>query len=154
MRPSTLVHAGAGTLALLLVTAFWLTTIISELTGDATVILIAKTVIAFALPLLVAALITAGVSGFRLGGKSTARRIVAKRRRMPVIALNGMLILVPSALFLLWKAEAGAFDTAFVAVQGLELAAGALNIVLLGLNFRDGRAMTAGRRRVAARATQ
>jgi hypothetical protein len=32
----------------------------------------------------------------------------------------------------------GEFDTAFYAVQALELAAGAANITLLGLNMRDG----------------
>jgi hypothetical protein len=32
-------------------------------------------------------------------------------------------------------------------VQGIELVAGAVNMVLLGLNIRDGRRMTAGRRR-------
>ena len=37
---------------------------------------------------------------------------------------------------------AGEFDTAFYAVQALELAAGATNIMLLGLNMRDGLKMT------------
>ena len=57
---------------------------------------------------------------------------------MPFIAANGVLILIPSALFLASKARAVEFDTAFYAVQALELAAGAANITLLGLNMRDG----------------
>ena len=61
-----------------------------------------------------------------------------KSKRMPMIAANGILILIPSALYLASKAGAGEFDAAFYAVQALELAAGAANITLLGLNMRDG----------------
>lgn len=62
----------------------------------------------------------------------------AKIRRMALIAANGILVLIPSALFLASKAGAAEFDTSFYAVQALELAAGAANITLLGLNMRDG----------------
>jgi len=41
-------------------------------------------------------------------------------------------------LFLASKARAGEFDTTFYVVQAFELAAGAANITLLGLNIRDG----------------
>jgi len=61
---------------------------------------------------------------------------------MPIIAANGVLVLIPSALFLAWKAGAGAFDTAFYAVQAVELIAGAVNVTLLSLNMRDGLRMT------------
>jgi len=64
--------------------------------------------------------------------------IGAKIKRMPFIAGNGILILIPSALFLAIKAEATEFDGWFYAVQLLELIAGATNITLLGLNMRDG----------------
>ena len=68
---------------------------------------------------------------------------------MPTIAANGMLVLIPSALFLASKAGSGAFDTTFYAVQAIELAGG-MNIVLLGLNMRDGLRMNAQlRRRIA-----
>jgi hypothetical protein len=52
-------------------------------------------------------------------------------------------------LFLAFRARAAEFDTGFYAVQALELAAGAANIALLGLNMRDkmkGRASRSGRR--------
>jgi hypothetical protein len=65
---------------------------------------------------------------------------------MPFIAGNGILILIPSALFLAAKADAVEFDTMFYAVQTLELIAGATNITLLSLNIRDG-LMLAGRLR-------
>lgn len=57
---------------------------------------------------------------------------------MRFIAANGILILIPAALFLSAKARGAEFDSAYYAVQVLELAAGATNIVLLGLNMRDG----------------
>ena len=64
--------------------------------------------------------------------------IGAKIKRMPLIAANGILVLIPSALFLAFKAKAAEFDGAFYAVQTLELAAGAANITLLALNMREG----------------
>lgn len=67
---------------------------------------------------------------------------------MQVAALNGLAVLIPSAVFLALRAQAGLFDTAFVLVQGLELIAGAVNITLLGRNMRDGLAL---RRRRQAR---
>lgn len=49
-----------------------------------------------------------------------------------------------TALFLASKARATDFDTAFYAVQALELIAGSANIALLGLNMRDGLKMKVG----------
>ena len=57
-----------------------------------------------------------------------------------------MLVLVPCAIVLDRWAAAGAFGTAFNVVQGVELVAGSANLVLMGLNVRDGLRM-AGRLR-------
>lgn len=57
---------------------------------------------------------------------------------MPLIALNGILVLVPAAFFLAYKVQLGEFDTVFFLFQGLELFAGAANLTLLGLKMRDG----------------
>jgi hypothetical protein len=65
---------------------------------------------------------------------------------MTFIALNGILILVPSAFFLAARAGAGDFDLAFYFVQGVEFLAGAVNLVLMGLNMRDGFSLTRKRR--------
>ena len=64
---------------------------------------------------------------------------------MPFIAANGLLILLPAAIFLDHWATAGTFDTKFYIVQGVELAAGAINLTLMGLNMRDGLRMTSKR---------
>ncbi len=64
--------------------------------------------------------------------------IDAKIKRMPFIAANGLLVLIPSALLLASKARPREFDASFDAVQALEVIAGATNILLLSLNMRDG----------------
>ena len=88
------------------------------------------------------ALMAAGGSGFQRGKKMRGPLIAAKKKRMPIIALNGLLVLLPSAFFLASKASAGEFDKMFYTVQAIELVAGALNLTLMGLNMRDGLRMT------------
>lgn len=63
---------------------------------------------------------------------------------MKVIEANGVFILLRFAFALASMADAGRFGALFYAVQGRELAAGAVNIALLTLNMRDGLRM-AGR---------
>ena len=149
-----LVHRIAGVLAFLIIVTFWLSTAAVELFGDPAAAVAVKQAILWGMALLVPAIAIAGATGFRLGGKSIAPVIAGKRRRMPILALNGLLVLVPSAIFLAMRAAEGRFDAVFFAVQAAELAAGAVNIALLGLNIRDGLAMTRPRRlrRAAARA--
>jgi hypothetical protein len=55
---------------------------------------------------------------------------------MPVIAGNGLLILVPAALVLDRWAAAGVFDARFYVVQAVELLAGGTNLTLMGLSHR------------------
>lgn len=140
------VHLVAGIAAFALIVTFWTSTVASELSGDAATVASVKQAILWGMLLLIPAMAVVGGTGFRLGGKSTAPVVARKRRRMPAIALNGILILVPSAFFLAARASAGQFDAAFYAVQGIELVAGATNIALMALNMRDGFAMTRKRR--------
>jgi len=140
------VHKAAALLAIGMIALFWLSTAVSELALDAAAVVTVKTLIPWGFAVLIPALAVAGATGFRLAAGRTAGLVGAKRRRMPLIAANGIAVLVPSALFLAGKAQAGAFDGAFYAVQALELAAGAANLAVLGLNLRDGRRMAAARR--------
>lgn len=57
---------------------------------------------------------------------------------MPLIAGNGILILVPAVLYLDHLASNRDFGAAFVTVQAIELVAGLVNLVLMSLNIRDG----------------
>ena len=143
------IHPLAGALALFTIATFWLSTASAELyASEATVIIVKTTTWGFLV--LIPALMAAGGSGFTLAGKRRGGIIGTKTRRMPLIAANGILILIPSALFLASKASAGEFDTGFYVVQALELAAGATNIALLGLNMRDGLKMKGRLRRKPA----
>jgi hypothetical protein len=133
-----IVHPAAGTLAILMVATFWISTVFAELFGSPAVVVAVKTAIPWGFLVLVPALVVAGGSGLALANGRRAGAVGTKLRRMPLIAANGILVLIPAALFLASKARAAEFDTGFYAVQALELVAGAANITLLALNMRDG----------------
>ncbi|AMM83668.1 hypothetical protein [Martelella sp. AD-3] len=139
-------HPVAGGLALALIIAFWLSTVLAETLAGPALVTLVKTSIPWGFLLLVPLLALAGFSGFRLARPMRGPLVAAKRRRMPIIAINGIVVLIPCALFLASKAQAGAFDASFYVVQALELVFGAINISLMGMNMRDGRRMTAKRR--------
>jgi len=132
------IHPMAGVLAILTIATFWLSTALAELFASQAVVTAVKTAIPWGFLVLIPALAAAGGSGFTMAKGRRTGLIGTKIKRMPIIAGNGILVLVPSALYLASKARAGEFDTAFYAVQALELVAGAANITLLGLNMRDG----------------
>lgn len=132
------VHAVAGALALLLICTFWASTAVSEAMLDAAAVRWVKLTIPWGFLLLIPAMAAAGASGFRLAARRRGPVVAAKMRRMKVIAANGILVLMPCALWLAWSVSDGTPDPAFAPVQALELAAGALNITLLALNLRDG----------------
>jgi hypothetical protein len=133
-----IIHPVAGAVAILTIASFWLSTAATELFASPAIVTVVKTSIPWGFLLLVPALAAAGGTGFALAKGRRAGLVGAKIKRMPVIAANGILILIPSALFLAVKANAGEFDGSFYAVQALELVAGAVNIALLGMNMRDG----------------
>lgn len=137
----TKIHAFAGALALLTICTFWGSTAVAELFGDASAIAMVKSGILAGMLVLVPSMAVAGASGFALSKSWRNPMVQRKKQRMKIIAANGVLILVPSAVFLATKAGAGEFDAAFAVVQAIELAAGAVNITLLSLNMRDGLAL-------------
>tara|TARA_B100000614_G_scaffold205378_1_gene187315 strand:- start:248 stop:682 length:435 start_codon:yes stop_codon:yes gene_type:complete len=139
-------HPVTGALALAIIATFWLSTVLAEVFAGPELVTLVKAAIPWGFLLLVPLLALTGLSGFRLAGKMRGPLVSAKRRRMPLIAANGIIVLIPCALFLASKAEAGAFDASFYAVQAIELVFGAVNIALLALNMRDGLRMK-GRRR-------
>jgi hypothetical protein len=141
-----LVHPIAGGVALLTLLTFWVSTALSEAFASHETIATVKMLILWGFPLLIPALAAAGGSGFLLGRGRKTGLVGAKARRMKFIAANGILILIPAALFLAAKARVGAFDGTFYAVQAVELAAGATNLLLLGLNMRDGLKLKGGLR--------
>ena len=140
------IHPVTGALALAIIATFWLSTVLAEIFAGPELVTLVKAAIPWGFLLLVPLLALTGLSGFRLARKMRGPLVSAKRRRMPIITANGIIVLIPCALFLASKAEAGAFDASFYAVQGLELVFGAINITLMVMNMRDGLRMTAKRR--------
>ncbi len=138
----SIVHASAGLLAFMAILIFWMATAVVELAGSEDAVASVKMAIPWGFLVLIPALAITGGSGLSLGRKYRGKRIELKKHRTILAAASGAFVLVPSALFLAAKAGASTFDTAFYAVQALELLAGATNLVLLGLNIRDGLAMS------------
>lgn len=141
-----IVHPVAGMIATLTIATFWLSTAISELFLSEAAVIAVKTAIPWGFLILVPALAATGGSGFAWSKGQRQGLVGAKLKRMPFIALNGLLILIPAALFLASKARAGEFDTTFYVVQAVELIAGAANLTLLGMGMRDGLRLTQWRR--------
>jgi hypothetical protein len=109
-----------------------------ELFGSKVAVITVKTAIPWGFLLLIPALAAAGGSGVVLSKGRLIGLVGTKLKRMPIIAANGILVLIPSAFFLASKARATEFDTSFYAVQALELVAGAANVALLGINLHEG----------------
>ncbi len=146
-------HLTAAVLATLCIATFFAATIFVELFGSSEAVATVKQLIVNpGLFILVPAIATAGISGFLLSNSCQGPLTDRKKQRMPFIGANGLLILLPAAILLDRWASAGSFDSWFYAVQGLELAAGAVNLTLMGLNIRDGLRM-AGRPRSTRDAT-
>lgn len=138
MRLKHGVHATGAVSTVLLLSAFWSSTVVSELFLSPVAVAHVKQGIAYGIPALVLAMAVTAGTGFSMGGKGKLPLLVAKRKRMPFIAVNGLLILVPAAIFLALRATAGIFDGWFYSVQALEILVGGMNLALIGLNIRDG----------------
>lgn len=139
----TKIHVLGAFIATLCIATFFTSTIIVELFGSYKCIARIKELIVMpGLFILIPAIAVTGGSGFSLGRSRKGRLVEAKKKRMPVIGANGILILLPAAIFLDQWASAGSFDLRFYVVQGMELIAGAVNLTLMGLNIRDGLRMS------------
>ena len=146
-------HLVAGVLATACIATFFLSTILVEALASREAVSYLKSLIVTpGLWILVPAIAIAGGSGFFLARSRSGRLVDAKKKRMPFIAANGVLVLLPCAIVLDRWAAAASFDTMFYAVQAIELLAGATNLTLMGLNIRDGLRMS-GRLRLAPRST-
>ncbi|KIC28365.1 hypothetical protein [Leisingera sp. ANG-M6] len=143
----TKIHAIAGAIGFLMILVFWTSTALSELFAGHETVAAVKASILKGMLVLIPAMIIVGGSGMAMGRRRKDAPARAKKKRMPVIALNGLLVLVPAAWFLAGKAAAGEFDGTFYSVQTVELIAGAGNLFMMGLNFRDGLKMTGRLRR-------
>lgn len=145
-------HLMAGLLAMLCIASFFLSTLLTELFGShAAVAQLKSLIVTPGLWIMIPLMAAAGGSGVFQARSRKGRLVDAKKKRMPFIVANGLLVLVPCAMVLSRWASAGSFDTAFYAVQAIELIAGATNLFLMGLNARDGLRMAGRLRKSPAR---
>ena len=136
-------HLFSATLSTLCIGTFFVSSTLVELLGSNEAISTVKHLILCpGLFILVPAIAITGGTGFALSKNRKGKLVNVKKRRMPFIGANGVLILIPSAIFLDRLAASGSFGTTFYLIQGLELLAGAVNLYLMGSNMRDGLKMT------------
>ncbi len=136
MKP--IVHAIAGTTAMLIIVGFWTATLVSEIFLDYASVAAVKHAIVYGLFLLVPFMAATGGSGFALGKSRKGYLLDQKKKRMAIVGANGLLVMIPAAIFLNGKAAAGEFDALFYAVQAVELIVGVVQLTLMSMNFRDG----------------
>ncbi len=132
------IHAAAGLIGFLTIAAFWTSTLSSELFASHATIAATKAAILKGMFFPAPAMAIVGTSGLSLVGRRSDRLSQAKKRRMPITAANGLLILLRAAFFLASKAAAGSCDTILYAVQLVDLMAGAVNLTKMGPDVRDG----------------
>ncbi len=138
-----LIHRIAAVVATACIAIFFTSTVLVELFGSQESIAMVKQLIVMpGLFILIPAIAATGITGGSMTKGRKGRLVGIKQKRMPFIAANGLLILLPAAIFLNRWAAGGHFDTTFYIVQGFELVAGAANLTLMGLNMRDGLKMT------------
>ena len=137
------IHLVAAIVALFCIASFFTATILVELFGSEKSISTVKSLIVTpGLFILIPVIAITGGTGFACARYRKSRLIDGKQKRMPFIAANSLLILLPCAIFLNQWASVGLFDTKFYSVQGIELLAGAVNLILMSMNMRDGLRMT------------
>jgi hypothetical protein len=138
----TRLHLVAAIVAFLMILLFFTSTVVVEISGSREAIATVKRLIVFGLFILVPAIAVTGATGFLLSKSHAGDLVQAKKKRMPFIGANGLLVLVPAAIYLNHLSGAGDFGSGFVAIQSLELLAGATNLTLMGMNLRDGMRLT------------
>lgn len=136
------IHLTAAIGALTLIATFLVSSAVTELIGNRGDVHDVRQWIVFGLPLLVGCLAAVALTGRRLARKSKAAVIRRKQRRMQAVAAAGIAILVPCALILAELTATTSAGSVVTALEITELLAGALNLTLLVLNFRDGRGLS------------
>ena len=115
------IHVFAGITATSCIALFWFSSVIVEIFGSLNDIAMVKHLIVYpGLFILIPCIIATGGSGFVMGKKFNGPIVAKKKKRMPIIALNGLFILMPAAIFLDSWAAQGLIDTRFFLLQAVE----------------------------------
>lgn len=132
-----LIHKISGLIAFILIASFFVSSLFVDMFGNRTAVINVKSYIFVAIWLLIPLMAITGMTGMKMAPKVTSGPIGAKKKRMPFVALNGLLVLLPAAYFLKDMAINGEFNSLFYTLQTIELLAGFINLSLMALNIRD-----------------
>ncbi|EAQ67223.1 hypothetical protein MED121_14889 [Marinomonas sp. MED121] len=141
---TALVHKTSALICFILIACFFSSSLLFDMFGNQESVLIVKNGIFYSIWLLIPLMAITGMTGVKMAPKVTSGPIGAKKKRMPLVALNGLLILLPAAYFLRELALNGEFNSLYYAIQTLELFAGFINLTLMSLNIRDAMALKKG----------
>jgi len=133
-------HFIAGITVLIILTLFWLAIIISDFFLGHEALVLVRQGIVYALIVLIPAMIAVKVTGGILGKDRihSDPRVRDKKKRATWMAINGVLVMVPAAFFLDYKASANEIDLVFRVVQSIELLVGSFQYYFVITNFRVG----------------
>jgi len=101
-------------MAMLCIAMFFLSTVWVELFGsDESIAMIKSLIVMPGLFILIPCIAITGGAGFLLAANRTSALIAGKKKRIPFIAANGILILMPATIFLNHAAASADFDATF-----------------------------------------
>lgn len=134
----TILHAMFGTIALTLVSASLVASMVTEFWYSQEVISEVKALTLQGMLLLVFILSITAIFGLVLSKKRQGNIVEAKKKRMIWILLIAILVLLPIAYLLSLHAETEKLDWLYFLPQGIEYIFDVIILILLGLNFMDG----------------
>ena len=139
MKRKTLVkiHVIATVIAIMTIATFFVSSLVAEINGSETFLRKVKAAILFSLPILLITMPALGVTGNKLAGKSQNPTVLAKRKRMRFVFVNGI-TLITLACFLYYRSHYQTIDSIFLVAQVAEFALGLTNLTLIGLNIKSG----------------
>ncbi len=135
-------HAVAGVIGFVCIVTFVALTVISAIFGGPEAYAAVKNSNFRWVFVLILALLLAGGTGVSLLGKRQDVLALTKQKRGPIGFMTSLFVLLPCAYFLARWSAAGSFGLMFNGVQAVELAASGVVIAMIGLNIRDGLALT------------
>jgi hypothetical protein len=115
MKRKTLIriHITATIVAVVTISSFFTCSLVAEIKGDETFIKNVKEAILFSQPLLIIVMPVLRIAGNQLAGKSQNPIILAKRKRINIVLVNGI-ALMTLACFLYYRLRYQAIDRVFL----------------------------------------
>lgn len=112
-----------------------------ELLGDLGAIKTVKRAIISTLPVLLLVMPAMAISGNKLVGNNKSSVLLAKQKRMKFVMVHG-LMLTSLAIYLFYQSHYGELDKHYHMAQFIEMGLGCTNLILMLLNFGDGRKLS------------